>query len=271
MSKRLFGPVLILIATMMGVLTLSAGAQSAYGPGGLFMIPSAYTSPEGQANLGMMGSKEGMWAPHGPHEHLWLSTAVAYGATDRLQVGFTQIAFRDANAKPTWGAFAKYQLRPESGNRPAIAVSGVWLPVWHWRTEAVSLSASKTIRLSDTASAHIHVGALHTRWFQGIKTDHHPYAPTEGHPDSPFYDKSRPIVRQVPFVGVDVGVGKWVKLTAEGRTRLISDHPDAIPAKVGIIFTLPGNGRLGFAWGSSGLDSENSLTIGVGYNISTVD
>lgn len=271
MRNRLMKSFRITFVLLMGLAGSLVRAQSAYGPGGLFMIPSAYTSSEGQSNLGMMGGKEGMWGPHGAHDHLWLSTAVAYGASDRLQVGFTQIALQNTAAKPTWGAFAKYQLRPEEGNRPAIAVSGVWLPVWHWRTEAVALSASKSFELTDSVRGHIHAGALHARFFNGIKTDHHPYAPEAGHPVSPLFDPSRPIVRQVPFVGVDVAVGKWVKLTAEGRTRLIADHPDAIPAKVGIIFTLPGNGRLGFAWGSDGLDSENALTIGVGYNISTVD
>lgn len=254
-----------------GLALVGAWGQSAYGPGGLFMIPSAYTSPEGQANLGMMGGREGMWAPHGPHEHFWLSTALAYGATDRLQVGFTHILIQDADAKPTWGVFGKYQLRPEKGNRPAIALSGVWLPVWHWRTEAVALSASKSFRFSDSVTAHLHAGALHARFFNGIKTDLHPYAPLAGHSPSSLYDPSRPIVRQVPFGGVDISLGKWVKITAEGRMRIIADHPEAIPAKVGVLFTLPGNGRLGFAWGSNGLDSESSLTIGVGYNISTVD
>jgi hypothetical protein len=257
--------------------TGTAWAQSAYGPGGLFLVPSAYASDAGAVELGMMGAQRGMWAPGHPHDHsLVLSTAVGYGVSDRAQVGFTNIVMRDITHRPTWGAFGKYVLAAERGDAPAVAVSAVWLPVWHWRTETVALSASKTLRLSNDVVAHVHAGALHARWLNGVKTDRHPYAPRstpDGYPApaDPLYDAARPVTRQAPFAAVDIALTRHVRLTAEGRTRTIADDSDAIPGMVGVVFVLPKAGRIGFAWGTDGLDDKNTLTIGVGYNISTVE
>ncbi|MBM3214707.1 hypothetical protein FJZ36_07315 [Candidatus Poribacteria bacterium] len=265
------------LAVVLAYSTQALRAQSAYGPGGLFMIPSAYTLGEGKVALGMMGGKEGMWAPHGEHDHLWLATAVGLGASPRLDVGFGQIALQDVNTSPTWGAFGKYLLAEERGIAPAMALSGVYMPVWHWKTQMLALSASKTIRFSDSMVAHVHAGAMRAWLFNGLSTSAHPYRPDGWKPGDPIpadhaaFDPKRSVVRQVPFAGADIALGSYVKLTLEGRPRLIVDHPDAIPAKAGIIFALPKGGRLGFAWGSDGLDSEQSLTIGVGYNISAVD
>lgn len=255
-------------------------AQSAYGPGGLFMIPSATVSAKGAVGLGMMGGIQDMWvAAKGgkyvrahDHGHFWLSNAVAYGLSEKTEIGVTNILLRNDNARPTWGGFAKYQLRPESGKMPALAVSGVWLPVWHWRTETVSFGGTKTVSIGGRTLGHVHLGAMHARWLNGVKTDRNPLAPTTPDaPVSPDYDPKRPVVRQVPFAGVDIDLGNIAKLTLEGRGRTIADHPDALPGMAGIIFKLPYGSRLGFAYGTDGLSDTNSLTIGVGYNISTVD
>ena len=173
--------------------------------------------------------------------------------------------------------FGKYILHRERGNLPAIAVSAVWLPVWHWRTESVSLGASKGIRLSDDVLVHVHAGAMRASWINGISTGYHPYSPQvieSGRVDAKYaylYDPHRVVKKQALYGGIDVGLGKYVKLTAEGRGRLIADHPDALPGLVGIVFAPHRFIRVGFAYGTDGGGDGNHLKIGVGYNISTVD
>ena len=154
-------------------------AQSAYGPGGLFLIPSGLTPPAGSLGLAAMAGVQDMWAVPVPHEHLIVSTNVAYSATDRLQIGMTNIVMRDVTHAPSCGPFAKLRLNDETRRGPALAISAVWIPVNHWRTEVVSLSASTSFSLTDTVSGHVHVGAMHASWMNGMNTKWHPYNPRD--------------------------------------------------------------------------------------------
>ncbi len=268
-----------LILVLCGVLLSAPSAvraQSAYGPGGLFLIPSALTPPAGSVGLGSMAGVQDMWAVPVPHEHLIVSSNVAYSATDRLQIGMTNIVMRDVTHAPSWGPFAKLRLNDETRKGPALAISAVWIPNNHWRTEVVSLSASKSFSLTETVNGHVHVGAMHASWLTGMNTKWHPYNPrdpeaTPTAAQARYFDPSRPIVRQAPFAGIDIGIGSYVKVTAEARYRLITDHPDSLPGFVGIVFTPHPLAVLGFAMGSDGLGENPEFKIGVGYNISTIE
>lgn len=251
-------------------------AQSAYGPGGLFLIPSALTPEAGAVGLGSMAGYQDMWALPGPHRHLLVSTNVAYSTSDRLQVGMTNIVMRDVTHSPSWGPFAKLRLADETKRGPALAISGVWIPNGHWRTEAVSLSATKSFSLAESIAGHVHVGATHARWLNGMNTNWHPYDPRDPEAvltsdQGRYFDPDRVIVRQAPFAGIDIGFGKYVKVTAEARYRVITDHPDSLPGFVGIVFAPHPLARLGFAMGSDGLGADPEFKIGVGYNISTIE
>jgi hypothetical protein len=251
-------------------------AQSAYGPGGLFLIPSALTPKAGTVEFGAMAGYQDMWAVPVPHEHLVVSSTVAYAASDRLQVGMTNVVMRDVTHAPSWGPFAKLRLSEETRRGPAVAISGVWIPNNHWRTEAVSLTATKSFSLTESVAGHVHAGAMHATWLNGVNTKWHPYKPRDPEVPPTYYqaqlfDASRPIVRQAPFVGIDLALGSYVKITAEGRYRMIADHPDSLPGFVGIVFTPHRLARIGFAMGSDGLGESAEFKIGVGYNISTVE
>jgi hypothetical protein len=251
-------------------------AQSAYGPGGLFLIPSGLTPPAGSIGFGAMAGYQDMWAAPVPHEHLLVSTNVAYSASDRLQVGMTNIVMRDVTHSPSWGPFAKLRLAEETRRGPALAISGVWIHAGHWRTEAVFLSATKSFSLTDRIAGHVHAGAMHATWMNGINTNWHPYNPRDPEAvptaaQARYFDPSRAIIRQAPFAGIDIGFGEYVKVTAEARYRIITDHPDSIPGFVGIVFAPHPLARLGFAMGSDGLGGDPEFKIGVGYNISTLE
>jgi len=250
-------------------------AQSAYGPGGLFLIPSALTPPAGSVGIGSMAGFQDMWAAPSPHEHLLVSSNVAYSTSDRLQVGMTNIVMRDVTHSPSWGPFAKLRLNDETKRGPALAISAVWIPIGHWRTEAVSLSASKSFTLTATAKGHVHVGAMHARWLNGISTRWHPYAPRDGAEPTAiqlqYFDPKRRVVKQAPFAGIDLALGSYVTITAEARYRMITDHPDSLPGFVGIVFAPHPLARIGFAMGSDGLGADPEFKIGVGYNISTLE
>ncbi len=201
---------------------------------------------------------------------------MAYAASYRLQVGMTNIVMRDVTHAPSWGPFAKLRLSEETRRGPALAISGVYIPNNHWRTEAVSLTATKSFSLTESVDGHIHAGAMHATWLNGLNTKWHPYKPRDPEVASTpaqvaYFDPSRPIVRQAPFAGIDVALGPYVKFTAEGRYRMIADHPDALPGFVAIVFTPHRLARIGFAMGSDGLGESAEFKIGVGYNISTVE
>lgn len=79
-----------------------------------------------------MAGFQDMWAKPVPHEHLLVSTNVAYSASDRLQVGITNIVMRDVTHSPSWGPFAKLRLAEETRRGPGLAISGVWIHAGHW-------------------------------------------------------------------------------------------------------------------------------------------
>ena len=110
---------LTLLLLSLFLLAAPASAQSLYGPGGLFLHPTASLPPKGQ------------WTPsflflptHQPIDddtRIWLSSSLDYGVTDNLEVGaiFLKVTGWDHDASV--GGFFKYRLLSETANRLAIA------------------------------------------------------------------------------------------------------------------------------------------------------
>ena len=106
----------------------------------------------------------------------------------------------------------------------------------------------------------------------GINTNWHPYNPRDPEAvptaaQARYFDPSRAIIRQAPFAGIDIGFGEYVKVTAEARYRIITDHPDSLGS---CLLHIPWRG-LDSLWARTGWGGDPEFKIGVGYNISTLE
>src|SRR5947207_12191349 len=92
-----------------------AGAQSLYGPGGLFLHPAASLPAKGTLTPAVL-----LLPQHNPFTGVtrtWISASLDYGATDDLEVGVLALKITAGEAEPSEGGFAKYRLVRESRNR----------------------------------------------------------------------------------------------------------------------------------------------------------
>src|SRR4051794_16908449 len=102
------------------LLAAPAGAQSLYGPGGLFLHPSAALPQKGKLTPGFL-----ILPQHNPDAHedrTWFSGSLDYGLTDRLEIGATYLKISDWGRSASAGGFVKYGLLTETERRPAVAI-----------------------------------------------------------------------------------------------------------------------------------------------------
>src|SRR5438552_1258896 len=109
----------LLCAGLLECPVASARAQSLYGPGGLFLHPTADVPPKGQLTAGALVLTQRIPPTPGFHQiPTWGSVSLDYGLTRDVEIGVTSLAITDF--APSYGGSFKYRFLHESRSRPAM-------------------------------------------------------------------------------------------------------------------------------------------------------
>ncbi len=230
----------------MGLLVFSvagARAQSIYGPGGLFLYPTADVPPQGQATLGVLVLQQRI--PPTPPLHTnptWGSTSLDYGLTPDLEIGATSLAITDF--KPSYGGYFKYRFLRGNASQPSMAVGATYSRSGDNSTRSAFLALRKQLN-TDPAHAIIgHVGVMYINVLAGI-----------------------PYNQYQPYGGVEWGLGKQLSLIAEARPRGKGDFKTS--SALSLAYRYGRGGLLVVTYANTGQSTQSRFGVGIGYTIGT--
>lgn len=221
-------------------LVAPASAQSLYGPGGLFLFPTASLPPQGQVTPGIL-----VLPQHNPafnSTRTWLSGSVDYGLTDKLEIGATVVKVggwqRDASA----GGFFKYRLLEEGPRQPALALGFTQLAGGDVNTRVGFLALKKS-------------------WAAGNGR------PLIGHLGVQYADEMDGIARHEwqPYLGIEYGVTARLSLIAEGRPRMRAEF--GTPIALTVAYQVSEDWRLALTWANNGLSDTPKFGFGAGISL----
>lgn len=252
MSTGKFWGVLLAALTAVSVLSpRAAQAQSIYGPGGLFLNPTADFPARGQISPAALGLPQKL--DDSSHRLTWTSYSLDYGLSDRVEVGATYLKVNPKGAdfqQGSFGGYVKYRVLAEKAGRPALAIGGNLLG----GGDSNARTAFAVLRYTPTPpgcihQVHLHLGTMYIDELEGIKR------------------------RQLsPYAGVDLGLTHHLSAFAEIRNGLDAKSlgPDGThaPKSIGVVWKPVQNYKLVVVYGTNGWNAARpQFGVGVGYSI----
>jgi hypothetical protein len=221
------------------LLAAPASAQSLYGPGGLFLHPTASLPPKGQLTPGIL-----VLPQHNPvarSTRTWISGSLDYGLTDDLEVGVTVLKVTNWDREASVGGFFKYRLLEETDSQPAVAIGFTQLGFGDVNTRQAFLALRKQVaRGRHPVTAHLgvqyvdEVDALSKHEFQ-------------------------------PYAGFEVGLASRLTFIAEGRPRMNGEF--GTPLALSLSYQVADNWRLAVTWANNGLSDTPKWGFGAGFSL----
>lgn len=241
-SKR--RPVVLSILSL-GLLGFAgaAGAQSTYGPTGLFVHPTAFVGPANRFHL--YASWFSQDTAKGRMD--WLPVSLSYGLSDRAEVGglYVHNSGPAASEKEHGGGYAKYQLVRDTATRPAFSIVATNLHGEPLETSVVGV-------LSHAVAANgrtVFTGHL------GLKYGRSGMPPT-GQDD------------MGGFIGLEIPVARNLVLAGDVGSRL--SFESSVPHGYGLIWTGPREASVRIGFINIGSGGPDAFFIGVGYPLGGV-
>jgi hypothetical protein len=233
----------LLCVGLLGCSAVSARAQSLYGPGGLFLHPTADVPPKGQLTLGAIVLTQRIPPTPGLHTTpTWGTVSLDYGLTEDVEIAITGLGITDF--APSYGGSVKYRFLRENRSQPALAVGATYSESTNAETDtkAVFLAARKQLTN----------GARH---------------PITGHLGVQYIDKLAgiPYDQLLPHAGVEVGLHEQWSLVGEWRPRGKGDFKTS--TALSVVYKYGRNNRLVLTWVNTGQSTESRLGFGIGYTI----
>jgi len=229
----------LLLAFCALALPLPASAQSLYGPGGLFLHPTASLPEPGKLTPAILVLPQHDRASN--DTRTWISGSLDYGLSRNLEIGATVVKVSAWDRNPSAGGYFKYRLLEETPNRPAAAFGLTQLGGGDVNTRVGFFALRKELggeRFPVTA----HLGVLYSDEVDGI--DHH---------------------RWEPYAGVEVGLApKWT-LALEGRAR--TEAYNGTPLAVTAIYHPSRDWKLALTWANSGRSNNPYFGFGAGISL----
>jgi hypothetical protein len=216
----------------------TARAQSLYGPGGLFLHPTADVPPKGRLTGGVLALEQRIPSTPGLHEQpVWLSGSLDYGATEDIEIGITGLAITDF--KTSWGGSFKYRFLHESASRPAVA-AGFAMSGWGGSDgQQGFVAARKQLNRGGGHPIIGHLGLLYLNDLAGL-----------------------PYHQLLPYAGVEYGVARRLTLIGEFRPRGKSDFKTS--TALSLSWEYARGGRLVVTWANTGQSTQPRFGVGVG-------
>jgi hypothetical protein len=228
---------------LLGAAITAAQAQSLYGPGGLFLHPTADIPPKGQVTLGAIVLPQRIPPTPGFHTTpTWGTISLDYGLSEDLEVGATNLMITDFS--PSWGGFLKYRFLRENGSQPALAAGFTYTGFGGCDTRSAFVAARKQLTKN---GSHPIVGHLGVEYIDELA----------GLPYSQFQ----------PYGGVEIGLApRWI-LIAEARPRGKSDFK--VSTGLSVSYQYGKGNRLVATWSNTGQSTQPRFGFGVGFTIGT--
>jgi hypothetical protein len=221
-------------------LAAPASAQSLYGPGGLFLHPTASLPPKGQ------------WTPsflflpqHHPVQdetRIWLSSSLDYGLTDNLEVGAVFLQVTDWDHDASFGGFLKYRLLSESANRPAVAIGFTGLTGGHVNARIGFLALRKQLGAAGRHPITANLGVQYVDVVDGISR--HQFQ---------------------PYAGLEFGITSRLSFIAEGRPRMNAEF--GTPLGLTLAYQVSDRWKLAVTWANNGLSDTPKFGFGAGFSL----
>jgi hypothetical protein len=235
-TLRLILPALLLA----GLLCAPAKAQSLYGPGGLFLFPTASFPPKGRITPGFL-----LLPQHDPDANVtrvWLSASLDYGLTDDIEIGGTFLKVTGWDRDPSFGGFVKYRLLKENAVRPAFAIGFNQLGFGDVNTRTGFLAARKEFSIGKRHLIVAHLGVQYIDEMDGFS--HHEWE---------------------PYAGVEVGLTNRLTFIAEGRPRGNQEH--GTPLALTLNYKVSKNWHLAATWANNGRSDQPRFGFGAGLSL----
>lgn len=235
--------ILLCCLVLFGAVATAGQAQSLYGPGGLFLHPTADVPPKGQATLGAIVLTQKIPATPGLHTiPTWGSISLDYGLSEDIEIGATNLMITDFS--PSWGGFFKYRFLREDAGKPAMAAGFTYTGFGGCDSRAAFIAARK--QLSKDAKHPIvgHLGVQYIDVLAGLEYDQfHPYG------------------------GFEIGLApRWI-LIAEARSRGKGDFK--VSTGLSLSYQYGKGNRLVATWSNTGQSTQPRFGFGVGFTIGT--
>lgn len=231
-------PLLLALCTL--ALSSPAAAQSLYGPGGLFLHPTASLPPKGRLTPGLL-----LLPQHNPEAgstRTWISGSVDYGLTDDFELGATVVKVAGWDRDPSAGGYFKYRLMRESLTRPAVAVGYTHLDGGHVDTRIAFLALRKQFGIGSRRLLVAHLGVQYADIVDGISRN-----------------------QFQPYAGLELGITSRVSFIVEARPRL--EHDFGTPLALTLAYRPSENWRLAITWANNGLSDEPRFGFGAGLTL----
>jgi hypothetical protein len=241
----------IAVLTLALIFVLGGGteAQSIYGPGGLFLNPTADFPAKGQLTPAFL------LIPQESNElggrRTWTSYTLDYGLTDRLEIAGTYLrvnpgssGFRDGS----FGGSLKYKvIEGQPGRRPDVAVGIGILGSGDVDAQVGFVALRYSLKEQEPRHpAHFHLGALYADDLNGVT-----------HQDL------------VPYGGVDYTLTRNLIAFAEMRARMrakpIGASDTEPPSAVGLVWRPTASLKLALALANNGWSDGHKLSFGIGF------
>ncbi len=232
-----------LLAFGLGLLAAPASAQSLYGPGGLFLHPTASVPPKGRLTPGLLVLPQ--HHPVGRETRAWFSSSLDYGLTDDLEVGAVMVWVEDwDDREASVGGFAKYRFLRETKGRPAAAIGFGQLGFGDLDSRTAFLALRKQVRSGEKFPVILHLGVQYADYVDEISR--HEFQ---------------------PYGGVEVGLGRRLTFIAEGRPRMNAEF--GTPLALTLSYWASEDWRVAVTWANNGLSDNPRFGVGVGFAIGT--
>jgi len=231
------------LSALAGLILLAAapaGAQSLYGPEGLFLHPTASLPPKGRLTPGFLLLPQ--YNPDVKQTRTWLSGFIDYGVTDDLEVGFAAVKVFNWERDASFGGFAKYRLVREGATMPAVAVGFTGLGGGDVDTRIGFLAARKQFGIGKGRHIVVHAGVQYVDF-------------VDGNPRDEFE----------PFAGLELGLTSRLSFIAEGRPR--QTHDFGTPLALSLAYRVSDRWRLAVSWANNGLSSHPMWGFGAGLSL----
>ncbi len=222
---------------LLGCIGSIAGAQTVYGPGGLFIHPTAFTPQRGAVGMNVSYFTQKI----GSAQTEWIPVSLTYAPQNRLELGALYVnRLAKSQHRDSGGAFAKFQFVEPKERRPAVAFTASYIG-GDIQLSSVSGVASYGFRNGNREALIAHAGVQWARRADISVTKD---------------DVSG-------FAGLELPVGRGFRLIAEGGTRFSFDRNST--SAIGVMWDNGGRFKLGIGYINAGRSDDNRFFVGAGY------